>query len=111
MWWSSRGDLRVPAGLSLVVVLAGCVSAQPVGRSATVVPATPEQVTGCTYLDDLAGVSGLYGVFADRGVENARRKALAKAESLGATHVVWGPAGADYGSSSAAARAYRCPGG
>lgn len=94
----------------LMVPLAGCVSTQSVSRSATVAPATADQVSGCQYLDDLVGVSGMYGVFADKGVENARKKALEKAESLGATHVVWADASASYGSTSAAGKAYRCGG-
>lgn len=94
--------------VATTALLSGCVSTQPVGRLPSVTPATADQVAHCMYLDDLVGASGLYGVFADRGVENARRKALEKAASLGATHVVWADAGTEYGSSSASGKAYRC---
>lgn len=93
---------------SATLLLAACVSTQPVSRSPAVTPATAEQVAGCQYVDDLVGVSGMYGVFADKGIENARKKALEKAASLGATHVVWADANTGYGSTSAAGKAYRC---
>src|SRR3546814_11030339 len=77
-----------PIFLLLVAALSGCAST-PVARSAAVKPATAEAVASCEYLDDLAGASGRYGVFASSGAEKARMDLMAKAERIGATHVVW----------------------
>src|SRR3546814_7941450 len=60
-----------PIFLLLVAALSGCAST-PVARSAAVKPATAEAVASCEYLDDLAGASGRYGVFASSGAEKAR---------------------------------------
>src|SRR3546814_12731515 len=80
-----------PIFLLLVAALSGCAST-PVARSAAVKPATAEAVASCEYLDDLAGASGRYGVFASSGAEKARMDLMAKAESIGATHVEIGRA-------------------
>ena len=93
----------------LVLVLSGCAAPRAhVSQSATVRPANAEQVAGCVYVDDLVGTSGWYGVFASQGAENARQEALLKAETLGATHVVWQSISVVYGSTSIGAKAYRC---
>ena len=65
-------------------------------------------VSGCRYLDNVHGTSGLYGVFAQRGFDNARSDVLSKAQEIGATHVVWIPTSQGYGSSQAEGKAYRC---
>ena len=65
-------------------------------------------VSGCRYLDNVHGSSGLYGVFAQRGFENARSDVLSKAQEIDATHVVWIPTSQGYGSSQAEGKAYRC---
>src|SRR3546814_1009857 len=95
-----------PIFLLLVAALSGCAST-PVARSAAVKPATAEAVASCEYLDDLAGASGRYGVFASSGAEKARMDLMAKAESIGATHVVWVDATAGYGGTSVEAKASR----
>lgn len=92
----------------LTVALAACAtSEQPIGVPG-IQSATEQQVAACKYLDTVAGASGWYGVFARKGLENARLAALEQAQALGATHVVWQPLAQGHGSSQAAGRAFRC---
>ena len=95
--------------LLAVAALAGCAAPSThVASSSKVTPATIEQVARCTYIDDLVGTSGWYGVFASQGSENARQELLLRAEKIGATHVVWGQPVVTYGSTSVNGKAYRC---
>lgn len=107
-----NGTHRLTGFLAIcLVALAniGCAATSVnVAQSSTVKPATPDQVASCTYIDDVVGTSGWYGMFASQGSENARQELLLKSEKLGATHVVWQQAGLGYGSTSATAKAYRC---
>jgi hypothetical protein len=88
----------------LCLALAGCAS----GFVPGITPATAEQVQSCRYLDTVIGSSGLYGYFGSAGADNARSEAMERAQALGATHVVWQDRSASYGSTSVAAKAYRC---
>src|SRR3546814_17163542 len=97
-----------PIFLLLVAALSGCAST-PVARSAAVKPATAEAVASCEYLDDLAGASGRYGVFASSGAAKPRMDLMAKAESIGATHVFWVDAHDGYVGTSAKAEATAHP--
>lgn len=91
------------------LILAGCAApSDRVQQSSTVKPATADQVARCTYLDDVVGMSSLYGVFAASAAENARLEALTKAEKLGATHIFWTPAQAAQGNTAVTGKAYRC---
>jgi len=93
--------------VAVAALLAGC-SGSPPKPTQAIHPASAEEVAHCTYLDDVTGTSGWYGVFAEKGVANARTAALTKAAALGATDVVWQPVNAIYGSTSVNAKAYRC---
>jgi hypothetical protein len=98
---------KVSAILILTVCLFACASAIPIQVPGIQV-ADEAHVAGCTYLDNVHGASGLYGMFASKGLENARFEALRQAKDIGATHVVWVPTAQGHGSSQASARAYRC---
>lgn len=98
--------MRITA-LVLAALLAGCASGTPV-QVADIKVASPQAVAACQYLDTVYGTSGLYGMFAENGIENARRSAFDKAQQLQATHIVWEPVSQGHGSSSVAGRAYRC---
>lgn len=88
--------------------LAGCASGVPV-QATDIKVSTPQAVAACEYRDTVHGTSGLYGTFAEKGIENARLSAFDKARQLGATHLVWEPAMPQtYGSSNVAAKVYRC---
>ena len=100
--------MRTLALIVSVITLAGCSSGDPV-HVADVQVADAPSVASCKYLDTVYGTSSWYGVFAEKGVENARVSAFEKARSLGATHVVWEPIPQSYGSSQVAAKVYRCP--
>ena len=94
-----------------LAVLDGCaVNGQvpPTNQSQGVRPASPEQVKDCRYLDDIVGTSGWYGVYADKGMSEARSDVYRAAQARGATHIVWSPATVTYGSTAAAGKAYRC---
>lgn len=99
--------MRVLAGF-FVAALAGCASGVPV-LDESIKVSDAAGVSSCRYLDSVVGTSGWYGLQADKGYENARRYAYDQARKLGATHVVWegGPIPGQ-GSTSAAAKAYRC---
>lgn len=98
--------MRITA-LVLAALLAGCVTGTPV-QVADIKVASPQTVAACQYLDTVYGTSAMYGVFAEKGIENARRSAFDKSQQLRATHIVWEPVSQGHGSSSVAARAYRC---
>lgn len=94
-------------------VAALCAAFMALGGCATTPADAPavtstDQVTACRYVDDVVGSSGLYGAFASQGIENARAEALNKARAAGATHVVWQPSQGTFGSTTVAAKAYRC---
>ena len=96
----------------LLLALAGCTSphnTQPGEPVSSVRPASDADVKGCKYLDDVAGTSAHYGVFAGRGITNTREEATLRAQTLGATHIVWGQPASGYGATSISAKAYRCP--
>ena len=88
--------------------LVGCASTgfDP-GSTVKIVDATA--VVNCRYLDDVHGTSGYYGIFANRGFEIARKRALLQAAKIGATHIVWLSPTQGYGSTEVHAKAYRCP--
>lgn len=101
--------MRAEVLLCLAAAVAvGACAAGPSGPRLNVQPATAEQVAKCSYLDDLVGTSGWYGVFASKGIDAARQDVLDKAAAAGATHVVWQAPSVTYGSSAAVAKAYRC---
>jgi len=70
--------------------------------------ADTQGVVGCKYLDTVQTSSSLYGVFSERGIQNARSSAIEKAARLGGTHIVWEVLPQSYGSSQAAGRVYAC---
>jgi hypothetical protein len=65
-------------------------------------------MVNCHYLDTVYGTSSWYGVFAEKGIENARLSAFEKAQSLGGTHIVWEPIAQGHGSSQVAGKVYAC---
>ena len=71
-------------------------------------PADSQAVANCKYLDTVQTSSSLYGVFAERGIKNARASAIEKAEALGGTHIVWEVLPQSYGSSQVAGKVYAC---
>lgn len=103
--------MRTRFGALAVTLMAGCAAPSvPYTdvRQAQVRPAAATDVERCTYVDDIVGSSGWYGMFATQGIENARAEALAKAAKVGATHIVWQQPVVVYGSTSVAGKAYRC---
>ncbi len=90
-------------------LLAACAGdAYAPSRISSVHVAAEADIAGCRYLDQVHGASSSYGVFAARGVRNARRDAMKQAQTLGATHIVWLNISTPYGGTSAGAKAYRC---
>jgi len=103
--------MRFPCAIMLLALtsLAGCASPVPATHMAAVKPATNEQVKACADIDDIVGASGWYGIYASKGIENARSEALHKAAAVGASHIVWNEPTLVYGSTSVSAKAYHCP--
>lgn len=100
--------MRLIITAAAVCLLAACVSGQAV-RVSDVEVAEPARVASCRYLDSIVGTSSWYGLFAERGFENARLSAFDKARQLGATHVTWdGPPFSGQGSSNVSAKAWKC---
>jgi len=97
----------VPVAVMMAAGLVGCATS---GRDlvSTVKIVDAAAVVNCQYLDDVHGTSGYYGIFASRGFEIARKRALAQAAKIGATHIVWQPSTQGYGSTTIDAKAYRC---
>ena len=94
--------------LILVSALGACASGSPVQVPGVRV-ATLDSVSACKYVDTVYGTSSWYGVFAEKGIDNARLSAFTKARSLGGTHIVWEPLPQSYGSSQVAGKVYVCP--
>lgn len=100
--------MRKTLTIALAVVLSGCATGIPV-QVADIKVASPQTVASCQYLDTVYGTSSWYGMFAEKGIENARLSAFDKARQLQASHVVWEPAMPQtFGSSNVAAKVYRC---
>jgi hypothetical protein len=101
----------------LCLLLAGCAAPRAAieppqekpAPLASVRPIDKAAAAACDYVDDVAGVSGWYGMFAEQGLANARALALEKASAAGANAIVWGEHTLRYGSTSIAGKAYRCP--
>lgn len=93
--------------LAITLLLAACATGSPV-QVADVKVASTNAVLNCDYLDTVYGTSSWYGVFAEKGIENARYSAFSKAKELGATHIVWDTIPQSHGSSQVAGRAYIC---
>jgi len=62
----------------------------------------------CEYLDNVHGTSAWYGLFANKGYENARLEALEQAVAIGASHLIWLPIAQPYGSTEVRGKAFRC---
>jgi hypothetical protein len=92
---------------SLAASLAGCATGDPV-RIAEIKVALAPGVAACEYLDTVYGTLSWYGLFAEKGIENARLSAFDKAQKLGGTTIVWEPQLQGYGSSQVTGKVYRC---
>lgn len=100
---------HVAAIVMVSVLLTSCASG--VGSSFGdngVKVAVKEDMRHCKYLGDIHGLSPFYGIFAAPALEAAREAAMKQAQSLGATHIVWGATDTPYGSTSIHADAYSC---
>ena len=91
------------------IALSGCSSPQIKSIDFGLIVANSSDVKSCLLISDVHGVSGLYGVFADTGLQKARLQAMAQASELGASHIVWTDFEVVYGSTTAHANAYLCP--
>ena len=92
--------------LALAALISGCAtSASPQAQAIKDADATT--VTACTYVGDVTGTSGVGGLRAATGIENAKNAAREKASAMGATHIVWGSVQGGFGP-SVAGKAYKC---
>jgi hypothetical protein len=103
----AKVTMRFFTPLIATVLLSSCAAGDPV-RMPGIEVAEPAAVTSCRYVDTVHGTSSWYGLFAEKGIENARLSAFDKAQKLGATHVVRDAAAQPYGSSQVTAKAYVC---
>ena len=99
--------MRKSLTIAVIAILSGCATGEPV-QVASIKVASPQSVTACQYLDTVYGTSSLYGMFAEKGIENARLSAFDKAQKLSGTHIVWEPQQQGYGSSQVTGKVYRC---
>ena len=95
------------APLVLLVFLSACATGDPV-RVEGIKVASAQAVTACQYLDTVYGTSSWYGLFAEKGIENARLSAFDKAQKVGGSHIVWEPQQQGYGSSQVTGKVYGC---
>ena len=101
-------SMKTSISLLFVALLAGCATGDPV-RVASIDVASLPAVAKCQYLDTVYGTSSWYGMFAEKGIENARLSAFDKAQKLGGTTIVWEPQQQGFGSSQVNGKVYRCP--
>jgi hypothetical protein len=97
--------------LAVAVLLSGCV-AHPSKEATAVASTDASNVTQCTELGTVVGISEFAGGMYDtHGVPNARTAALEQAAQLQATHVVWKTQSLRWqccGGTTVTAEAYRC---
>lgn len=90
--------------LILPFVLVACTEPAPVGvatRSAT-------EVAGCEYVKTIVSTPGVFGLFAQAGLEDARNGVLKSAAASGANTVVFTPVEPGERVFSVEGIAYRC---
>lgn len=98
--------MKTLVALATALLLSACAtSASPEAQK--IKDADETLVQSCTFLGDVTGTSGVGGLGAATGIENAKNAAREKAVKLGATHIVWGSVQGGY-SPSVAGKAYKC---
>ena len=91
------------------LALVGCATQSTSSIPSDMRVATADTVTQCRVLGDVHGVSGLYGMFAEKALAKCRAKAFQQARALGANTVVWQPFVPAYRLTSVSGTAYSCP--
>lgn len=97
---------RIHLYIAASAALAGCAVA-PSQRAVAVHDADARMVESCAFLGDVQGTSGVGGLRAGTGIENAKNEARDKAAQLGATNIVWGTIEGGMGA-TASGKAYQC---
>lgn len=95
--------------LAASLLVAACASGTAGNIPGGLQITSEQSVTGCRYVTDIHGVSGLYGIFASAGLQAARQEAMQAALASGANTVVWNNTSAVYGQTSIHGDAYDCP--
>ncbi len=96
----TRTTKMLLAGLAAITLLAGCAMGGVQSASRT-------EVERCRYVGNVRAVSGIQGMAASSGIDDAKWDARVKARQRGATHIVWTQVHGGY-APSAAGDAYRC---
>ncbi len=86
------------------LALAACAPPAPTG----VATATRDQVAGCEYVKNISSTPGVFGPFAQVGLEDARNGVLKSAAASGANTVVFEPVEPGARVFTVEAVAYRC---
>lgn len=89
-----------------ILVLSGCASTAS-DQAKQIRDADQKMVADCQYLGDVYGSSGVGGINASIGMENAKIEAKEKAVKLNATHIDWSEVSGGM-SPSAYGKAYNC---
>ena len=95
--------------LGLIVVfsfISGCSSTASLS-ALNIKSAEQKTVETCSYLGNVQGSSGLGGMAASQGMENAKIEAKESAANIGATHIVWSNISGGF-SPSVFGKAYKC---
>jgi hypothetical protein len=95
---------RLVPVLFIMLLLTACAASPTVIR---VREAVPDMVMGCEFISTVHASSGGC-LFFGGGLESVKDKALIKAESIGATHIVWTNLESGSLGASATGRAYKC---
>ena len=94
--------------ISVVVLgfIGGCSSTASLS-AIKIKHAEQKTVQNCDYLGSVQGSSGVGGLAASQGMENAKIEATENAAKIGATHIVWQNISGGF-TPSAFGKAYKC---
>ncbi len=96
------------SNLPISIAVALCIAGMTLGCGANAVQtASRMDVEQCRYLGTIRAVSGIQGMAASTGADDAKYDATEQARVRGATHIVWTQVHGGY-APSAAGDAYRC---
>ena len=95
---------RLVPALFIMLLLTACAASPRIIR---IQEADPDMVMGCAFISTVHASSGGC-LFIGAGLDSVKNKALYKAESLGATHIVWTNLETGSLGSAVTGRAYKC---
>ena len=89
-----------------LLLLAGCATVETTAMKN--IHEVDEKPANCSMVAKVYGSSGIGGIAASTGVQNAKNEALAQAVAAGATHILWVEISSGFSHQHVIGNAYRC---